>query len=67
MLSVAIVEDDSKYSELLCRYLDRFAQENGEKFKTDVFDDGLKFLMACGNGGGYNRSEEHTSELQSQR
>lgn len=54
MLSVAIVEDDSRYSELLCRYLNRFAEENGESFKTYVFDDGLKFIMACGNNGGYN-------------
>ena len=54
MLSVAIVEDDRKYSKLLEGYLERYSAENDVKFKVDVFDDGLKFIMGYDGDGGYN-------------
>ena len=54
MLPVAIVEDDRKYSKLLEGYLERYSAENDVKFKVDVFDDGLKFIMGYDGDGGYN-------------
>lgn len=53
MLAVAIVEDDKKYSKLLESFLERYSKENDVKFKVDVFDDGLKFIMSC-DVGKYN-------------
>lgn len=53
MLAIAIVEDDKKYSKLLESFLERYSKENDVKFKVDVFDDGLKFIMSC-DVGKYN-------------
>ncbi len=44
MLTVAIVEDEGGVSELLRRYIRKFSEESGEKFKVFAYPDGVSFL-----------------------
>lgn len=40
MLRIAIVEDELQYARQLNEYLERYAEEYGEKIKTEYFSDG---------------------------
>ena len=42
MISIAIVEDDPKYSERLKKYIAGYAEEHGEQFRVTVFSDGIQ-------------------------
>lgn len=44
MFKIAIVEDNHAAAEKLQGYLERYAEENGEKFDIAVFGDALAFL-----------------------
>ena len=46
MLRVAICDDDSSIRELLNRYLERYAEENGIVVEKSFFTDGLQLLSA---------------------
>ncbi len=45
-MKVAIVEDDKKAADLLCKYLEQFNEEYGEKFSIQVFGDAVSFLAS---------------------
>jgi DNA-binding LytR/AlgR family response regulator len=40
MIQIAIVEDDRHYGKTLSRYIEKYAQESGERFKVYFFEDG---------------------------
>lgn len=44
MFKIAIVEDNSTAAEKLRGFLERYAQDNGEKFDIAIFGDALTFL-----------------------
>ncbi|MCD7918722.1 MAG: LytTR family DNA-binding domain-containing protein [Clostridiales bacterium] len=44
MTRIAIVEDDPIYSAQLQRYLSKYEQESGEKFRTVCFSDGVELV-----------------------
>lgn len=44
MLKIAIVEDDSKYQDIIKEYLSRYEKENSIEFKVEVFSNALNFL-----------------------
>ncbi|MDO4283750.1 MAG: LytTR family DNA-binding domain-containing protein [Eubacteriales bacterium] len=44
MIRIAIVEDESMYSDTLQQYLERYGQEIGEVFQTAVYSDGDEIL-----------------------
>lgn len=44
MLSIAVVEDDIKYSATLKNYLVKYKDENKEDFEVDFFMNGYDFL-----------------------
>lgn len=49
MFHVAMIEDHLDQSDKLRAYLERYAQETGEQFQTEVFPEALSFLeKGCG-------------------
>ena len=44
MLRIAMVEDDEAETERLCGYLDRYAQEKGDLFKYDRYENAFLFM-----------------------
>lgn len=46
MVHIALVEDDPGCREQLSGYLDRYAQESGEKFKVQSFEDGDNIISS---------------------
>lgn len=44
MLSVAIVEDESSFSDLLSSYLNQYSDAHGESFSVSTFINGIEFL-----------------------
>lgn len=44
MYHIAVVDDDREFSSKVQEYLDRYQQENGEKFEVEVFYDGAKII-----------------------
>lgn len=44
MISIAIVEDEKKFSDVISEYLRRYMEEEHVDFSFDVFQDGLAFL-----------------------
>lgn len=44
MRNIAIVEDEDDAAEVLCRYIEKFSEETGQKFNVDRFSDAVQFL-----------------------
>ena len=44
MYHIAVVDDDREFSSKVQEYLDKYQQENGEKFEVEVFYDGAKII-----------------------
>lgn len=44
MYHIAVVDDDREFSSKVQEYLDKYQQENGEKFEVEVFYDGAEII-----------------------